>query len=106
MTGGGGGGAGGGGAGGKLTAGGGSFGIPGGGIVGAVGTWSSGSAQAESSKIRNSHAISWGESGALPHFDGKGPLLPPLATCKPVCTNRPHCSAGVAAFSTGMAMWK
>src|SRR5689334_57707 len=100
--GGGGGGGGGGGAGGGDTAGGGELGAPGGGTGGGVGCWLSGSGQADSSKIKNSHAFSCGVSAAVPHCDGNGPPLPPLTTWMPVLTKRPHWSAGVAAFSTGI----
>ena len=80
MTGGGGGGGGGGGAGGVATAPGGDVGAPGGGTLGGVGRWVSGSAQADSSKIKNSSAFSCGVSGAVPQLVGKGPPLPLAVT--------------------------
>ena len=76
MIGGGGGGGGGGGAGGGATAPGGDIGAPGGGTTGAVGRCVSGSAHADSSKIKNSSAFSCGISGAVPQLDGNGPPLP------------------------------
>src|SRR6187431_420080 len=106
TVGGGGGGGGGGGAGGWVTDGGGELGAPGGGTTGGVGFMLSGSAHADSSKIRNSHAFSCGDSAAVPQPVGNAEPLPLAATWMPVWTNRPHCSAGVAARSTGIGTLK
>src|SRR5688572_25302700 len=74
-------------------------------IGGGVGGTSTRKGHADRSNSKNSSAVSCGVGAALSQPAGNGSSSP-SETWMPVCTKRPHCSSGVATFSTGMLIEK